>query len=152
MPWGAGAVVVLDRCEAVDDTGSGGVSACDGVLDSGDPPTAGGVAAGESATARVMVVAQHERQQGPVHLVVVLVAGSGMNRDEVGGVGEVSVQARVVAAGYLGRVVVEFLVALLRAQNVRSEGVHVGPGGTDQRKPLCRRDWGSGYDPTLGSV
>ena len=59
-----------------------------------------------------------------MHLVVV-VAGSGVNRDEVGGVGEVSVQARVVAAGYLGRVVVEFSVAPLRAQNVRREGVHV---------------------------
>jgi len=70
-----------------------------------------------------------------------------MNRDGVGGVGEVSVQARVVAAGYVGRVVVEFLVALLRAQDVRREGVHVGPRRTDQRKPLRRRIGGVDTTP-----
>jgi hypothetical protein len=108
MPGAACAFVVLDRCEAVDDAASGAVSGCDSALDSGDSSTAGVAAAGKSATARRMVVAKHQRQQGPVHIVVVIVAGSGMNRNGVGGVGEVSVQPRVVAAGYLGRAAVYF--------------------------------------------
>lgn len=151
MPGGAGAIGELDHREAVDDAGSGWVSACDSCLDSSDPLTAGSQAAAENVTQTGGFRAEHQCQQGPVHLGVIL-AGSGVNRDGVRGVGEGSVQSRVVVAGYLGRVVEEFFLALLRSQNVGCEGVNVGPGGADRRKPLLRRDGRSGHHDTLGSV
>jgi hypothetical protein len=97
MPRGARAVAVLNEGEAVDDADSSSVPACDSILDSSDPLTAGSQA-GTKTVGRVGAFhAQHHRQQRPVHPRATI-AGSGMNGDGVCGVGEVSVQSRVKVA------------------------------------------------------
>ena len=92
-----------DPGEVVDDTGRGGVPVGDSLLDAGDPlrPEAG---FGEKRCAQVRVPAEHQRQQGPVHLTVPPLVG--VDGDGVGRIGEPPVQrasVRILSSPLSGR-------------------------------------------------
>ena len=84
MPRGARAVAVLNEGEAVDDADSSSVPACDSILDSSDPLTAGSQAGTKTVGGVGAFHAQHHRQQRPVHPRATN-AGSGMNGDGIAG-------------------------------------------------------------------
>ena len=122
IPRGGGSVVVLSQDKVVDDAGRGPVTVGDGCLHPGDPVTAGSAVSCQNAGRTGVFAAEHQGQNRPVHLGVVVdgAHGSAVNGDGVGGISKPSVQSLIVIAGHRRRAGDELALSSLKGRGVSS--------------------------------